>query len=1029
MSESDSLNRLRDHRAALLTCEAIGWLHMAGKAHPDFLRQNASGGPLNGQQWDVKTWAKNLYSKFGTLPHFKTLPQTDAQTISPRDLFEKYEGSGADGVLGLLQAAHAMSSGIEKNTPADYLKQPHDQMWLTTAFGHPVQNLLLDKDAPAVLASDGWSKLETQIGTLIDGLVARIQEPKNLGKWQSWRADAIGPAGWLREAFTSTLAETRVPNNDVTLWDQSFIAAALFKAAAAGAVLTGSLFEWKEKIKANTRWRVLTVGIGAEHYEARAVRIGDWTGTREVIARFFDEVCSFIEVDLALGACVYRDERTLAFTFPGHRFDGKSSVNEGKEPRPPAKVPKPGHRLDGKSSVDDALAEIVRKDIEDRVNELAQSYCFEFETPPLVQISPSTRSFVAMAGELAKARGVLEVPVHRSRHSRWSINGDGSTGMHVCPVSLVRAGHHSNSETHRKQTDRKQDVSKVCYERRTGRRAEWQASGGDTIWISEVADGNDRVALLTFSLGLEGWLDGRHVDSLRAQSVAEWSKHNTNLASINQAQPRDSLRTYLEAFVQPQRESNATLDDRVLNRLSAGFKSETSLADFFRKVVEDRSGAPKYSSLDEETKAAWLIHQLFRKNASPGRVHRFWRTTQTFFAEVLAAIRQLDFGGGVARTRRLRLTLSGDTSGLRVGETFAGPLPLMPDAPFEILRREDDFVTICNLARVLGPDGDAAQLNGLRFEAKDDDGQQRRFVIESSSVCEAPLASYRPIIVLEENPERFRVLVPLDKAADCVDIVVKKWRTEMARVWDRLPLRAGIIGFPRKTPFQAVIEATRNVEDDLAVQADERWRVTEVITEADKTTLTFNRPDNGLERIDVPTKLCDGREDVYYPNVAVFHPERELRDFTAPRRDGPEVVFRQVSELKSGDEVRVDPSRFAAVFLDSTARRFEPTRQHPLSDWQRSLRIWQLVEKAALSSTAAHAVEQSLGEARERWTNVEGALDDSAWNDWIAAVLTNEWNARGSDLTELEKAACDGLLEHVLSWHLHVLKQKIGEKP
>lgn len=1000
MSESDSLKRLRDHREQLLTCEAIGWLHMAGKAHPDFLRQNASGGPLNGQQWDVKTWAKNLYSKFGTLPHFKTLPQTDAQTIFPQDLFEKYEDSGAGGVLGLLQAAHAMSSGIEKNTPAKslYLRQRHDQMWLTTAFGHPVQNLLLDKDAPAVLASDGWSKLETQIGTLIDGLVARIREPENLGNWQSWRADAIGPAGWLREAFTSTLAETRVPNNDVTLWDQSFIAAALFKAAAAGAVLTGSSFDWKEKIKANTRWRVLTVGIGAEHYEARAVRIGDWTGTREVIARFFDEVCSFIEVDLALGACVYRDERTLAFTFPGHRFDGKSSV-------------------------DDVLAENVRKDIEDRVNELAQSYCFEFETPPLVQISPSTRSFVAMAGELAKARGVLEVPVHRS----WSIDGDGSTGMHVCPVSLVRAGHRHPPNP---QTDRKQDVSKVCYERRTGRRAEWQASGGDTIWISEVADGNDRVALLTFSLGLEGWLDGSHVDSLRAQSVAEWSNQHPALSSIDHAQPRESLRTYLKSFVrQQQTGKKGKLKDEVLDRLHDGFQHETSLADFFEKIVEDRSGAPKYSTLNNANIAAWLIHQLFRKNASPGRVHRFWRTTQTFFAEVLAAIRQLDFGGGVARTRRLRLTLSGDTSGLRVGETFAGQLPLMPDAPFEILRREDDFVTICNLARVLGPDGNAAQLNGLRFEAKDDDGQRRRFAIDGSSVCEAPLASYRPIIVLEENPERFRALVPLDKAAECVDIVVKKWRTEMARVWDRLPLRAGIIGFPRKTPFQAVIEATRNVEDDLAVQSDERWRVTEVITEADKTTLTFNRPDNGQERIDVPTKLCDGREDVYYPNVAVFHPERELRDFTAPRRDGPEVVFRQVSELRSGDEVRVDPSRFAAVFLDSTARRFEPTRLHPLSDWQRSLRIWQLVEKAALSSTAAHAVEQSLGEARERWTNAEGELDDSAWNDWIAAVLTNEWNARGSDLTELEKAARDGLLEHVLSWHLHVLKQKIGEKP
>src|SRR5690606_40626246 len=63
------------------------------------------------------------------------------------------------------------------------------------------------------------------------------------------------------------------------------------------------------KIKDNTQWRVLTVGIGAEHYEARAVRIGDWTGTRREIADFFDEVCNFIEVNLALGACVYRDER------------------------------------------------------------------------------------------------------------------------------------------------------------------------------------------------------------------------------------------------------------------------------------------------------------------------------------------------------------------------------------------------------------------------------------------------------------------------------------------------------------------------------------------------------------------------------------------------------------------------------------------------------------------------------------------------------------------------------------------------
>src|SRR5690606_3381216 len=264
------------------------------------------------------------------------------------------------------------------------------------AFGHPVQNLM-GTSPPAVLGLGAWSKLEAQIGALVDELAQRASDPncnaddpKQVREWIEWRDRAIGKSGWLREAFTSTLAETRVPNNDVTLWDQSFIAAALFKAAAAGAVLTGPSFEWGNNIKANTRWRVLTIGIGAEHYESRAVRIGDWTGTRQEIAAFFDNVCTFIEVDLALGSCVYRDERTLAFTFPGERFDRRGSVG-------------------------DSLAERLRESIEAKVDELAKRR--DFETPPLVRLSSSTRSFIQMARELTKGRRVLEVPVHRP----WSI--------------------------------------------------------------------------------------------------------------------------------------------------------------------------------------------------------------------------------------------------------------------------------------------------------------------------------------------------------------------------------------------------------------------------------------------------------------------------------------------------------------------------------------------------------------------------------------------------------------------------------
>lgn len=985
MSANDSLQILRDNRAALITCEAIGWLHMAGKAHSGFVKQQASDATTDATTWDELKWATNVISKFGTLP------SVGVQAITPSDLFEKHR-QRSDGLLGLLQAAHAMASGIEKNTPSDYQKQPSAQTWLTTAFGHPVQNLL-GSTPPAILASGAWTNTETLLGTLIDGLAARVKDPTNLTEWTTWRDCAIGPSGWLREAFTTTLAETRVPNNDVTLWDQSFIAAALFKAAAAGAVLTGSSFEWGNGSKANTRWRVLTVGIGAEHYESRAVRIGDWTGTRDAISVFFDEVSEFVEVDLAVGACVYRDERTLSFTFPGQR-------------------------LDSKGSVDDAMAETLNASIETEVDKLAKSHAFE--TPPLVRLSPSTRSFIAMSRELTEVRSVLEVPVHRP----WSIASDGSQGKHVCPVTLVRAGDPSHNGG-----DRKQDVSKSAYGRRTGRRAAWEKNGGDTIWISEVADENDRVALLTFSVGLESWLDGTHVDSLRAQSVVEWRANNPTLSAINATTPRDSFRTHVEGFVKSPTAEKGKLSDAALNTLNDGFAHESSLEDFFHKVVEDRAGAPAWSSLDDTTGAAWLTHQLLRKNASPGRVHRFWRTTQLFFAEALEEFRTLVSGAGGTRTQRLALTLSGGTSNVRVGEVYAGHLPSAPNAPFEVLRRRSDFVTVCNLARVLGTNGNAERLRSTKFEARGDDGIRKQFTIVNAVNADGMLGTYRPLIVLEENPERFRVLVPLASAEACVEHVITKWRKEMARVWDRLPLRVGVIGFPRKTPFQVVIEATRNVEDDLATGGPEKWRVTQVAAQAAATSLSFERPDQGIEVVEVPTKLADGRDDVYYPNLAVAGAERELRDFTAPRPDGSSVIYRRAADLKTGDEVCLAPSRFVSVFLDSTARRFEPVTVHPLSEWDRRRTVWDQVRAVVPSPTAARAVEQTLREARERWTDTDGALDEAAWIDWVRAVLANEWNLYKldeSDRHNIELAAWDGLLERVLSWHLHVLKQTTG---
>ncbi|MCX8071907.1 MAG: hypothetical protein N3C12_05585 [Candidatus Binatia bacterium] len=148
-----------------------------------------------------------------------------------------------------------MASGIEKNIPAStskYLNQDITHMWLASPFGHPVRNLL--NDPPPLLHPGSWRDLLDRIENLLEDLQALGNPPSphtanDLDGWWNWREGVVGSQGWLRQAFLSTLAETRRPNNDVTLWDQSYVAAALFKSAVAGAVLAGTSFKWGEQLK------------------------------------------------------------------------------------------------------------------------------------------------------------------------------------------------------------------------------------------------------------------------------------------------------------------------------------------------------------------------------------------------------------------------------------------------------------------------------------------------------------------------------------------------------------------------------------------------------------------------------------------------------------------------------------------------------------------------------------------------------------------------------------------------------------
>jgi hypothetical protein len=987
---------LQRHRPLLLACEAIGWLHMTGKANIKFLQKH--GGQHS--DYECKNRDENESLSFPWNDRLKWVKNKFALNASawPAELTEfiRKHTEKNNGMLGLLQAGHAMASGIEKQSfpqrAVEYLGQDVTHMWLSSAFGHPVRNLL--DDPPELLNGAGWECLLQQIEQLLNEL-KRLGDnaSSDIDGWWRWRDEAVGPEGWLCKSFSSTLAETRLPNNDVTLFDQSYVAAALFKSAVAGAILEGNSFPWSDNnLKQQTCWRLLTIGAGADHYEARAVKIGDWTGARLALDKFFTKVCKLVEVDLAVGSLLYRDSEVCVFTFPGERFSN-------------------GH---GDLQIADWQSWLTK-----RIDGYAHDA--NLEMPPYCHISEPSRSLVGMTKEIRKARETMAVPIFRN----WQIPEQDSSGGHVCPVCLVRRTLSG--------TD-KQMPCAPCKERRTHRLDMWLEGkfGSDSIWISEVADANDRVALVTMSLDIEPWLDGSRLDALRAQSVAELAAHNFTTKKPlpqNHAEWVDLVKTALGRG-NPASQARSLIQKKIAPGLKDENDNDVPWDKFYELMVEDRANAPKWDKLNENSRAGWLTHQLFSKLASPGRIYRFERQAKGFFKALLAEFRGIA-SADQNRWRVRRLVIkpdNGSSDSWKDRQTYGGRYG---DAPVSLLYRAKtgDFITICNLARLLEPEQGKDFLRGTTLELKADDSMEaKQLVVKGAEDDVDDLGVYHPVIPLDLSPVRFRVLLPLEAVSACVDRAIGAWREQFARVWDRLPLRVGVVAFPRMTPFQAVIEAARTIEDNLdGIEKPETWRVMGSETREGVTALDLESLDHQQELLQtVPIGLPDGRDDVFYPYLAVE--DKQVRfpmDFQHPNGR----VFRHAKDLRSGDGIHVYPALIATVFMDSTARRFDPLSRRQLTEWLRMRDLWKLMDRCAPSRAAIRDAWSAVVERGEEWRGPDGTWlegGEAAWRDFTRAVFHERLGVRGACLETLVQAAGDGLLDWSLEWHISVLKKRVS---
>jgi hypothetical protein len=618
-----------------------------------------------------------------------------------------------------------------------------------------------------------------------------------------------------------------------------------------------------------------------------------------------EAVKKLIEEEYPLGNEIYRDSTGIYFIFPD---------------------------LDLPAD----LAQEIRRRVEETEMELAPR--IDVTVGVDVTVGDGKTAAEQLKGILAKARREALQDLARPFdgqnlgdywHQRWKKVGDGK--WEVCPVCRLRP----------KREDR--DVCKICKKRRASRIKEWGQNPEQTIWIDEIADHNDRVALIVGKFGLDDWLSGDLVQTMLVKAV---------------------------------------------------------------------SGNPK---------------DCVPKNPSPARLRRVWETCQRFWTETVVEeiLTSHPYGRGTpdSSLRRARWRVVPDqTTGWEEHGPYDGtvegrPISLFWRAQF------GHYITIINLQL------SGALQRGQRVTVGDPDNPRRiwSFTVQEATPSDDEFGTYQPFLVLLASPDQFLALVPAIDALEIAERIRAEYVRQFGKVQNRLPLFLGLIFFPRKTPLTAVMEAARRMLNTPF--KEERWTIQKVTN----NTIEFA---NDVEW-NVPVVMGDNvTEDLWYPYFFLETQGNPGRQYCFQlRREGdadPQKVgsvsakyadrwLVHVRDLRQGDGVQVTPSRFAYLFLESTARRFrfDPEKDGMLLDELPRLRkMWQDLKGSGITNTALNGLWALLERKRAAWGAESKELEKLAEAALKDAGLFQL--VRPDDVRNGRFARC-------LELHMYILKQKITE--
>lgn len=1023
------------NREAILTGEIGALLHDIGKLHPDFVKRQSL------ENIEGLHHARDI-DKFidkALIDYFKNLKiDIDGEEKTVYDLI-RYHHDAEDFILECLAKCDHKDSADDKGIVRK--KQHLADTWISSPFGYKKEKIDL------VCLQKRFEDLENNLIGLFKDYISGTMS------LSCFRESLMNT---LKTSFSHALGETRIPSNDVSLWDHSYSTASLFKTLLAAKVCGAKIDPKKPQ------WRIFGICWDGIEFINKGRKIAEIQKRTEIIENIKTELKKKFEDEIPIGNAIYEDTNGIYFTFPEVDIFKIKSPIELKEGAVPSAIidefKNNGYCLSSedlikKDESNDKTWLIFNRNnnknytiikIQDDENhkseyivhannasykskELAKE-CAKIaievvygksknEVWPFFTLSKASSTLTAIAEELKFASEKRKMPKmsptlfikkekgeeQENIESNFDLEAEfdrlaneikerrKGAKIDICPICRIRP------------KDEKAERCEICEDRRRGRLEQWLSNKQDTVWIDEVADKNNRVALISLNFYLDRWLDGTMIGTIYSQSFEDWKNGERYKKKTTQNILKD--RSIKQT-------GNSEEDALNIAKWIAENQKRTEVRTLLECFMEDGNADNVPDDIKDD--ANNILSWFFTQNPSPARLYRIWKETEEFFDLIVRKIRDEIYSN---KWRRVKFTVSNGDLKQKLKDTTTYILKMDKLDPQNLLvfhNKDSEFYTIESLEKFkfnnkIGEEAVKEALKSVfKYLAPEDEpdknllnGENTIKPVENSIKTE----EYYPVIEINRSPLSLRLIVPASDSMKIIELIIKFYNERFKKVLGKLPLNVKLLVAKRKFPLYILLDAEKRMleGDEFKTQKPMNpwWNV------------------NGL------------RYEWYYS----FYPTKAIEK-------GKKYTLDNLSSISKGKIFYLYPGYFDFELLLGTTDRYSiyykggkrgcedyklfTGRPYYFYQISEMLELWDILSEN-ISSSQLNFIEEMLTSKSREWRDIEDEDKKAVLREFAEAVLKdafgNKWNGlRDETKIFLINSAINGILLDTIILFRHIIK-------